>query len=162
VPLAAEGHVRRVSVDGGEVLKGIRFIFTPGHSIDHAAISITSQGTEAIFGGDVMHHPLSYTTRISSLCSVNFPKLPGVHGAGLRATPRKGTRYTSAVISRSLLSAGSPKRVKTSRGSLTIRPANRISRAALLCGSIKNEARVGIGTANSDIVSIKKLLRFFV
>jgi glyoxylase-like metal-dependent hydrolase (beta-lactamase superfamily II) len=57
VPLAAEGHVRRVSVDGGEVVKGIRFISTPGHSIDHAAISITSQGTEAIFGGDVMHHP---------------------------------------------------------------------------------------------------------
>jgi glyoxylase-like metal-dependent hydrolase (beta-lactamase superfamily II) len=58
MPLEADKRVRRVRVDGGEVLKGIRFLSTPGHSIDHAAISITSQGSEAIFGGDVMHHPL--------------------------------------------------------------------------------------------------------
>ena len=57
LPLEAAGRVQRVPVDGGEILKGIRFLSTPGHSIDHAAISITSQGTEAIFGGDVMHHP---------------------------------------------------------------------------------------------------------
>ena len=57
MPLEATGRVQRVAVDGGEVLKGIRFLSTPGHSIDHAAISINSQGTEAIFGGDVMHHP---------------------------------------------------------------------------------------------------------
>ena len=57
MPLEAVGRVQRVAVDGGEVLKGIRFLSTPGHSIDHAAISINSQGTEAIFGGDVMHHP---------------------------------------------------------------------------------------------------------
>jgi glyoxylase-like metal-dependent hydrolase (beta-lactamase superfamily II) len=56
MPLEAAGRVRRVRVDGGEVLKGIRFLSTPGHSIDHASISITLQGTEAIFGGDVMHH----------------------------------------------------------------------------------------------------------
>jgi glyoxylase-like metal-dependent hydrolase (beta-lactamase superfamily II) len=55
--LEAAERVRRVRVDGGEVLKGIRFLSTPGHSIDHTAISITSQGTEAVFGGDVMHHP---------------------------------------------------------------------------------------------------------
>jgi glyoxylase-like metal-dependent hydrolase (beta-lactamase superfamily II) len=58
MPLEADERVRRVRVDGGEILKGIRFLSTPGHSIDHAAISITSQGSEAIFGGDVMHHPL--------------------------------------------------------------------------------------------------------
>jgi glyoxylase-like metal-dependent hydrolase (beta-lactamase superfamily II) len=58
IPLEADERVRRVRVDGGEVLKGIRFLSTPGHSIDHAAISITSQGSEAIFGGDVMHHPI--------------------------------------------------------------------------------------------------------
>jgi hypothetical protein len=58
MPLEAEERIRRVRVDGGEVLKGIRFLSTPGHSIDHSAISITSQGFEAIFGGDVMHHPL--------------------------------------------------------------------------------------------------------
>jgi len=57
MPVEASGRLKRVPVDGGEVLQGIRFLSTPGHSIDHAAISITSQGTEAIFGGDVMHHP---------------------------------------------------------------------------------------------------------
>jgi glyoxylase-like metal-dependent hydrolase (beta-lactamase superfamily II) len=57
MPLEASGRVKRVQVDGSEVLPGIRFLSTPGHSIDHAAISITSQETEAIFGGDVMHHP---------------------------------------------------------------------------------------------------------
>ena len=30
---------------------------TPGHSIDHAAIAVASQGEQAIFGGDVTHHP---------------------------------------------------------------------------------------------------------
>ena len=34
MPLQAAGRVRRVRVDGGEVLKGIRFLSTPGHSID--------------------------------------------------------------------------------------------------------------------------------
>src|SRR5580704_17957130 len=56
--------------------------------------------------------------RISSPCSVNFPKVQGVHGAGLRAMPRKRMRYTSVVIFRSLRLVESPKRVKTSRGSL--------------------------------------------
>ena len=34
MPLQAAGRVRRVRVDGGEVLKGIRFLSTPGNSID--------------------------------------------------------------------------------------------------------------------------------
>jgi glyoxylase-like metal-dependent hydrolase (beta-lactamase superfamily II) len=31
---------------------------TPGHSIDHAAILLQSKGERALFGGDVIHHPL--------------------------------------------------------------------------------------------------------
>jgi len=57
IPIEAAGRIRRVAVDGTEVLDGIRFLPTAGHSIDHAAISISSQGSEAIFGGDVVHHP---------------------------------------------------------------------------------------------------------
>ena len=74
MPLDAAGRVRRVRVDGGEVLKGIRFLSTPGHSIDHASISITSQGTEAIFGGDVMHHTfeLNEPDLVSMFCE--FPE----------------------------------------------------------------------------------------
>ena len=56
-PLEAADRLKRVKVDGNEVLEGIRFLSTPGHSIDHASISFTSHGQEAIFGGDVMHHP---------------------------------------------------------------------------------------------------------
>lgn len=68
MPLEADERVHRVRVDGGEVLNGIRFLSTPGHSIDHAAISITSQGSEAIFGGDVMHHLLElYEPNLASV-----------------------------------------------------------------------------------------------
>lgn len=56
-PIEAAGRLKRVKADGNEVLEGVRFLSTPGHSIDHAAISITSQGRQAVFGGDVMHHP---------------------------------------------------------------------------------------------------------
>jgi len=43
--------------DSVEVLPDICYLPTPGHSIDHAAISIASGGETAIFGGDVLHHP---------------------------------------------------------------------------------------------------------
>ncbi len=56
-PVEATGRLKRVAIDGSEVLPGIRFVPTPGHSIGHAAISISSKGNEAVFGGDVLHHP---------------------------------------------------------------------------------------------------------
>lgn len=31
---------------------------SPGHSPDHASIALMSQGEHALFGGDVMHHPI--------------------------------------------------------------------------------------------------------
>lgn len=58
LPLQAAGRLQLVEVDGEEVLPGIRFISTPGHSIDHAAIELSSRGEMAVFSGDVMHHPL--------------------------------------------------------------------------------------------------------
>lgn len=57
-PVHAAGLLRTIEVDGAEVLPGIRFLPAPGHSIDHAAIAIASEGEQAIFGGDVVHHPL--------------------------------------------------------------------------------------------------------
>ncbi len=73
-PIEAEGRLQRIVVDGAEVLKGVRFLPTPGHSIDHAAISITSQGHEAIFGGDVVHHPFEWSAPdlVSMFCE--FPE----------------------------------------------------------------------------------------
>ena len=57
-PLESAGRLRLVAIDGAEVLPGIRFLPTPGHSIDHAAIELSSAGQAAVFGGDVMHHVL--------------------------------------------------------------------------------------------------------
>ena len=56
-PLEATGRLRRIKVDGSEVLPGIRFLSAAGHSIDHAAIALESQGKYAVFGGDLLHHP---------------------------------------------------------------------------------------------------------
>ena len=57
MPLAS-ANIRQVSVDGSEVLPGIRFLPTPGHSIDHASIELVSDGDTALFPGDVFHHPV--------------------------------------------------------------------------------------------------------
>lgn len=68
IPLETAGKVRRVNIDGSEVLPGIRFLPTPGHSIDHAAIEIDSEGKIGLFGGDVLHHPLEvYDTELISM-----------------------------------------------------------------------------------------------
>lgn len=73
LPLEAAGKVRRVKVDGSEVLPGIRFLPMPGHSIDHAAIELASEGQVGLFGGDVLHHPLEVSDPelISMFCE--FP-----------------------------------------------------------------------------------------
>lgn len=57
-PLAEHGLIRCVAVDGSEVVPGIRVLPTPGHSIDHASIELTSGGACALFAGDVFHHPV--------------------------------------------------------------------------------------------------------
>ena len=57
-PLEATGRLRLIAVDGSEIAPGVRFLPTRGHSIDHASIAIESRGETAIFGGDVLHHPV--------------------------------------------------------------------------------------------------------
>lgn len=59
-PLEGRVPVRRIPIDGAEVLPGIRFVPTPGHSIDHASIEIVSDGEVALFSGDVFHHPVEF------------------------------------------------------------------------------------------------------
>ena len=55
---------------------------SPGHSIDHATIIISSGGEEAIFGGDVVHHPLEMSR--PELVSV-FCEFPDAARASRRA-----------------------------------------------------------------------------
>ena len=56
-PVIDAGLARLVAVDGGEVLEGISFIPTPGHSPGHMSIQIVSDGAEGVLTGDVAHHP---------------------------------------------------------------------------------------------------------
>jgi glyoxylase-like metal-dependent hydrolase (beta-lactamase superfamily II) len=73
-PLLHTGRLKLVEIEGQEVLPGIRFLLTPGHSIDHSAIELTSGGDVAIFGGDVMHHPLKLYDLDLVSCFCEFPE----------------------------------------------------------------------------------------
>ncbi len=57
-PVIAAGLTDFIEVDGGEWADGFSFHPTPGHSVDHATIRLRSRGEEALFLGDVFHHPL--------------------------------------------------------------------------------------------------------
>jgi glyoxylase-like metal-dependent hydrolase (beta-lactamase superfamily II) len=57
-PVIEAGLAELVNTDGNEFIDGISFHPTPGHSIDHASIVLESKGERALFGGDVLHHPL--------------------------------------------------------------------------------------------------------
>jgi glyoxylase-like metal-dependent hydrolase (beta-lactamase superfamily II) len=57
-PVIEAGHAEPVQIDSSEYIDGISFHSTPGHSIDHASILLESRGERALFGGDVLHHPL--------------------------------------------------------------------------------------------------------
>lgn len=58
LPLIQAGLVQRMGDAGGEIEAGFHFHPTPGHSVGHMSISLSSGGETALFGGDVMHHPL--------------------------------------------------------------------------------------------------------
>jgi glyoxylase-like metal-dependent hydrolase (beta-lactamase superfamily II) len=57
LPILESGQA--VIVNGGEsVTDGVDLIAAPGHSPGHLAVSVRSKGQEAMFVGDVVHHPL--------------------------------------------------------------------------------------------------------
>ncbi|MFC0400702.1 MBL fold metallo-hydrolase [Paraburkholderia rhizosphaerae] len=58
LPVVEANQATLIPETGGEFLDGIEFHPTPGHSIAHMAISVRSNGDEALFCGDVMHNPL--------------------------------------------------------------------------------------------------------
>lgn len=73
-PVVEAGLADLIEVDGSEVLDGISFLRTPGHSIDHASIRLVSEGQEALFAGDVMHHPLQVHEPGLTSCFCEFPE----------------------------------------------------------------------------------------
>lgn len=57
LPIIEAGLADYVDVEGGTLLDIIEFIPTPGHSVGHMSIKLTSGGEQAIIAGDLMHHP---------------------------------------------------------------------------------------------------------
>src|SRR5215831_1789254 len=60
LPVIDAGLAQEIVVDGTEAVEGFSFVPNPGHTIDHACIRFSSRGEQALFWGDVMHHPLQF------------------------------------------------------------------------------------------------------
>lgn len=73
MPVVEAGLDQRIKIDN-TLIEGFRFHSTPGHSIDHASISVTSRGETALFWGDVMHHPLQFRRPETNSVYCEFPK----------------------------------------------------------------------------------------
>jgi glyoxylase-like metal-dependent hydrolase (beta-lactamase superfamily II) len=93
VPVIATGQARMVEPEGGEVLPGISYLPTPGHSVDHMSISLTSHGEEALFAGDTMHSPIQ----------VHAPQLSSVFCADPHEARRSRARVLSYCADREAL-----------------------------------------------------------
>ena len=73
-PVIEAGLAKLITVNGDEVLDGISFVATPGHSVDHASIRLVSRGEQALFAGDIMHHPLQVYEPSLNSCFCEFPE----------------------------------------------------------------------------------------
>ncbi|MGH2633206.1 MAG: MBL fold metallo-hydrolase [Tepidiformaceae bacterium] len=54
-PLEASGQLELVSGEH-ELIRGVHFLPTPGHTADHASILLASNGETGIYTGDLVHH----------------------------------------------------------------------------------------------------------
>jgi glyoxylase-like metal-dependent hydrolase (beta-lactamase superfamily II) len=54
-PLAASGQLELVEGET-ELIPGVKYWPTPGHTADHASIALSSKGETAIYTGDLVHH----------------------------------------------------------------------------------------------------------
>jgi len=57
LPVLEAGQARLVEGDE-KIVDGVELVATRGHSPGHMAVRVSSRGEEALFIGDVMHHPL--------------------------------------------------------------------------------------------------------
>lgn len=71
IPIIEAGLAEMIDIDGSEYIDGLSFKPTSGHSVDHASISLYSCGEEALFVGDLLHHPIQ----------VRFPELNSMFDA---------------------------------------------------------------------------------
>lgn len=74
LPLIESGLVERVGEQGARVDAHFAFLPTPGHSVGHMSIALESRGETALFGGDVMHHPVQLIHPTWSSCFCTDPE----------------------------------------------------------------------------------------
>lgn len=60
-PVVDAGLADYIPDEGGSFLNDFTWIPTPGHSIGHMSIALSSNGENAVFAGDVMHNPFQVT-----------------------------------------------------------------------------------------------------
>lgn len=58
LPVIEAGRAKLIGPEGGEVLPGIVYVPTPGHSVDHMSIVLSSSHQEGLIAGDLMHNPV--------------------------------------------------------------------------------------------------------
>jgi len=56
-PLAGSRQLELVEGEA-EVIRGVRFLAAPGHTVDHAVVEVTSAGQTALYMGELAQHPL--------------------------------------------------------------------------------------------------------
>lgn len=111
-PIVEAGLADRVAVDGSEVVPGFAFLPTPGHSIDHASIRLRSEGAEALFSGDLFHHPLQVCAPALTSVYCEFPE------AALRSRlmALEGAAASGVTVFTSHFAETSAGRVRRGRG----------------------------------------------
>jgi glyoxylase-like metal-dependent hydrolase (beta-lactamase superfamily II) len=57
-PVIDAGLADMIAVDGREIADGLTILPSPGHTVDHATIVLSSRGHRALFTGDALHHPI--------------------------------------------------------------------------------------------------------
>ena len=72
-PVVEAGLADLIETGGPGILDGLSYVRTPGHSIDHASIRLVSNGQEALFAGDIAHHPLQVYEPALVSCFCEFP-----------------------------------------------------------------------------------------
>jgi glyoxylase-like metal-dependent hydrolase (beta-lactamase superfamily II) len=97
LPVIEAGQVEFVRAEGGEVLDGFGYEPTPGHSVDHMSIRLCSAGEDALFTGDVMHHPVQVVR--PNWCSVFCADPDAARASRERIMGRASARGTTLFTS---------------------------------------------------------------
>ena len=58
LPIIEAGLAEMIYIDGTEFIDGLSFKPTPGHSVNHSSITLSSRGENALFSGDIFHNPV--------------------------------------------------------------------------------------------------------